>query len=609
MAIKNFEPIQKSKKYILKMMGPNPEQHHYEFVNWVSKALPNKNWKLWAARHYKNQPEDFTPEVKQELEHFGGSTHIPEVSKVRFDKQHDLHTGMKIFQDAYDRYNNRIKENKNLVKPSEKTEKVVEGAKPNRHWFDLGVGACEDEGKAMGHCGNVPSRVEGDKLLSLRTEHKVGDKIYHEPHLTFISNNGFLGEMKGRGNTKPSKEYHQDIANLLKNPNIKGVLGRGHSSKNNFEFNDLSPELQREVKEANPDLITSVDDDDLDKIISKKDTFPEKHRDILIDAIENPNLDHKHHEKLVNDKNPQVRYAIARNLNLDPKHHEKLVNDEHPQIRYAIAKNPNLDPKHHEKLVNDEHPQIRYAIAKNPNLDPKYHEKFVNHENFFLRSAIAENPNLNSKHQEKLVNDEEWSVRKAVAKNPNLDSKHHEKLVNDDVCLVRVAIAQNPNLDSKHHEKLVNDKDWYVRLAMAENPNLDHKHHEKLVNDEEWIVLEVIAGNPKLDSKYHEKFVNHENFFLRSAIARNPSLDPKHQEKLANDDAPPVRYAIAKNPNLDPKYHEKLINDEDFNVRKAIARNPSLDPKFYEKLANHEDLAVREALAENPSYIKYKKGQ
>jgi hypothetical protein len=583
MAIKNFEPIQKSKKYILKMMGPNPEQHHYEFVNWVSKALPNKNWKLWAARHYKNQPEDFTPEVKQELEHFGGSTHIPEVSKVRFDKQHDLHTGMKIFQDAYDRYNNRIKENKNLVKPLEKTEKVVEGAKPNRHWFDLGVGACEDEGKAMGHCGNVPSRVEGDKLLSLRTERKVGDKIYHEPHLTFVVNNGFLGEMKGRGNTKPFKEYHQDIANLLKNPNIKGVIGGGHSSKNNFEFSDLSPELQKEVKEANPDLITSVDGDDLDKIISKKDTFPEKHRNILIDAIENPNLDPKHHEKLVNDDECFVREAIAQNPNLDPRHHEKLVNDKNPQVRYAIARNPSLDPKHQEKLVNDENWYVREAIARNPNLDPKHHEKLVNDDHGYIRRAIALNPNLDPKHHEKLVNDEDWGVRRAI--------------------------AENPNLDPKHHEKLVNDEEWDVRHAIAENPNLNSKHQEKLVNDKEWNVLRAIARNPKLDSKYHEKFVNHENCFLRSAIARNPNLAPKYKEKLVNDDHPSVRYAIAKNLKLDFKHQEKLINDEDFNVRKAIARNPSLDPKFYEKLANHEDLAVREALAENPSYIKYKKGQ
>jgi hypothetical protein len=533
MIVKNFELPQKRKKDIFKIMGCNLEQHHYEFSKWISKALPNQNWQVWAARHYKNKPEDFTPEVKQELEHFGGSTHIPEVAKVRFDKQHDLHTGMKMFQQAYDQYNNRIKENKNLVKPTEKTQKVVEGAKPNRHWFGLGVGACENEGKAMGHCGNVPSEVEGDELLSLRTEHKIKNQIYHEPHLTFVVNNGFLGEMKGRANTKPSKEYHRDIANLLKNPNIKGVIGGGHAPENNFEFNDLSPELQREVKEANPDLITSVDD--LEKIISKKDIFPEKHRNILINAIKNPNLDHKHHEKLLNDDKCFIREAIARNPNLDSKYHEKLVNDQEWNVREAIARNLNLDPKYHEKLVNDKSACVRLAIAQNPNLDPKHHEK--------------------------LVNDEEWSVRKAIAKNPNLDPKHHEKLVNDDVCLVRAAIAQNPNLDSKHHEKLVNDKDWYVRLAMAENRNLDPKHHEKLVNDEQWSVRRAIAQNPNLDPKYHEKLINDEDFNVRKAIARNPSLDPKFYEKLANHEDLAVREALAENPSY-IKYKEGQQKEE-----------------------------------------------
>jgi hypothetical protein len=226
--------------------------------------------------------------------------------------------------------------------------------------------------------------------LSLRTERKIGNKIYHEPHLTFVVNNGFLGEMKGGGNTKPSKEYHRDIVNLLKNPNIKGIIGGGYAPKSNFEFNDLSPELQREVNEANPDLITSVDD--LEKIISKKDNFPEKHRDILIDAIENPNLDYQHHEKLLDDDKCFVREAIARNPNLNPKYHEKLVNDRQWNVREAIARNLNLDPKYHEKLVNDKSAYVRLAIAQNPNLDPKHHEKLVNDEEWDVRHAIAENP-------------------------------------------------------------------------------------------------------------------------------------------------------------------------------------------------------------------------
>jgi hypothetical protein len=531
---KNFKPLQKGKKDILQMMGPEPEQHHHEFANWASKALPNQNWQTWAARHYKNKPEDFTPEVKQELEHFGGSTHIPEVAKVRFDKQHDLHTGMKMFQDAYDQYNNRIKENKNLVKPTEKTQKVVEGAKHNRHWFGLGVGACENEGKAMGHCGNVPSEVEGDELLSLRTEHKIKNQIYHEPHLTFVVNNGFLGEMKGRANTKPSKEYHRDITNLLKNPNIKGIIGGGYAPENNFEFNDLSPELQREVKQANPNLLV-LDDEGIDKIFFGKVNLPEKHKDVLFD--------------------------IAINLNLDPKYQEKFVNDKNWAIRRAIALNPNLDPKYHEKLINDKEAEVRHAIALNPNLDPKYYEKLVNHKDESIRLAIAENPNLDPKYHEKFVNDEEWSVRKAIARHPKLDPKNYEKLVNDEC--------------------------WSVREAIAENPNLDPKNYEKLMNDEDWCVREAIAENPNLDPKYHEKFVNDNHSYVRRAIALNPNLDPKYHEKLVNDNEAKVRRAIALNHNLDPRYYEKLVNDNDPYVRQNLEKNPSY--KKYKKVQLKEE--------------------
>jgi hypothetical protein len=458
MAIKKFEPSQKKKKDVLKMMGPQPEQHHYEFIKWISKALPNKNWQIWATRHYRKNPQDFTSEVKQELEHFGGSTHIPEVAKVRFDKQHDLHSGVKMFQDAYDRYNKRIKNDKNFVKPSKETTKIVEGSKPNRHWFLLSVRACENEGKAMGHCGNIPSKWENDELLSLRTEHKVRDKIYHEPHLTFVVNNGFLGEMKGRGNTKPTKEYYRDIANLLKDRRIKGVVGGGYGSKNNFEFSDLSPELQKEVKAANPDLIV-LDNEDIDKILSGKVNLPEKHKNILVDIAKKPNLDPKYYEKLVNHRHSIVRSSIAKNPNLDPKYYEKLVNDEDSDVRNAVAQNPNLDPRHHEKLVNDEDWRVRCAIARNPNLDPKYYEKLVNDKDHAVRYTIAKNPNLDPKYHERFVNDKDSGIRCAIARNPNLDPKYYEKLVNDTYLHIRDAIAKNPNYIKYKEEQSKKEKE------------------------------------------------------------------------------------------------------------------------------------------------------
>jgi hypothetical protein len=97
--------------------------------------------------------------------------------------------------------------------------------------------------------------------------------------------------------------------------------------------------LQKEVKLANPGLVV-LDNEGIEKILSGSVKLPEKHKD--------------------------VRFAIAKNPNLDPRHHERLVNDEDWSVRSAIAENPNLDPRHYERLVNDDYSLVRSAIAANP---------------------------------------------------------------------------------------------------------------------------------------------------------------------------------------------------------------------------------------------------
>ena len=81
----------------------------------------------------------------------------------------------------------------------------------------------------------------------------VDGDIYYKPHLTFIFNNGFLGEMKGRANDKPADRYHDYIVALLKLPIVEGVIGGGYEPENNFELDDLSEEHLEEIREAKGD--------------------------------------------------------------------------------------------------------------------------------------------------------------------------------------------------------------------------------------------------------------------------------------------------------------------------------------------------------------------
>lgn len=128
----------------------------------------------------------------------------------------------------------------------------------NMGWFDLKRPYCKQEGDAMGHCGNAASKDPNDTVLSLREIKKQkNNRFLSKPHLTFILKRGaFLGEMKGRANTKPKEEYHPYIMQLLMHKKadgnylVKHIEGGGYKPENNFDIEDLSDsDLQKLANE------------------------------------------------------------------------------------------------------------------------------------------------------------------------------------------------------------------------------------------------------------------------------------------------------------------------------------------------------------------------
>lgn len=118
-------------------------------------------------------------------------------------------------------------------------------------WYDLNTGSCSAEANAMGHCGNAGAK-HGDTILSLRR--RVGDNLYR-PSLTFIlSEDGLLGEMKGRANEKPKERYHDMIVALLRDPRITGIDGGGYAPENNFSLRDLDDDERIQLQKEKPEL-------------------------------------------------------------------------------------------------------------------------------------------------------------------------------------------------------------------------------------------------------------------------------------------------------------------------------------------------------------------
>lgn len=126
-------------------------------------------------------------------------------------------------------------------------------------WVLLDRAGCRAEGNAMGHCGNMPSMKEGQRILSLRKKTTHGSKSYWRPSLTFILNkDGTLGEMKGRANEKPQPKYHPYIIALLKSDIITGIRGGGFAPKQNFHLSDLSSALSDDLRDSKPEIFEKV---------------------------------------------------------------------------------------------------------------------------------------------------------------------------------------------------------------------------------------------------------------------------------------------------------------------------------------------------------------
>jgi hypothetical protein len=235
-----------------------------------------------------------------------------------------------------------------------------------------------------------------------------------------------------------------------------------------------------------------------------------------------------------------------------------LAGDEDRYVRQAIAFNPNLDPKHHGRLVNNADWTVRKAIALNSNLDPKFHERLANDEDSIVREAIAFNPNLDPKHHERLANDENPSVRIAIARNSNLDPKHHERLVRDGYWDVRKAIASNPNLDPKLYNILLKDSDPSVRAAIKKNPSYIKwkEEQEKSKNNinksdlnksdnfiRRGILLAALAGTAQ---HIHNELQGQKEEASRPYASQEVAIEkPKTESEKAFDEAQKQAFGIA----------------------------------------------------------------
>ena len=595
--------------------NPNPkagkEKHPlHDFL----KKMPNSNWKDWVKSNYDNNPKSFTEDVKSSLEHYSGMTHIPDVANTRFTSSHSFKEGIDILREAEKQYIERTKNKKNFAELPSTAKKVLDFG-DGMAWWDLRKPYCENEGMAMGHCGNKASHKPYHTILSLRKEYNLDGKKYYEPHLTFVLDKeyGALGEMKGRANEKPSPKYHRYIKELLKQPFIKMIKGGGYRPENNFCFSDLALEYQKEVLDVNPDLVyDDVSQDNLYKILMLPEEY--RHAEWRCHAAKNIDLskiDSTTIESLINS-DFNISYNLCLNSTLPLHLVEHLAVYPDYAVRSIIAERPNLPSYLIEKLATDEDPHVRSEVAKRQDIEPIMVEKYANDEDCTVRNSVAERPDLPDHLVEKLANDNDWKVRRSVAARPGLPDHLVEKLANDNDWEVRRIIAERSGLPDHLVEKLANDEHWFVRCIIAGKPGLPEHLVEKLANDEHWTVCESIAKQQNMTLKAMEILSQSGSCSIFLSLASNPRLPSHLIESIAArsknfkpDEAKQIHQRLASHPNTPAHLLEQYADEHDVTLHENLAKNPNLPADIAENLLNDNQHRVIWNLSENPNLPDY----
>jgi len=222
-------------------------------IDWAIKTLGREDRVIWYLRQIKTHP--ISESLKEQLNHFMGMAKtVKSIEDYKFnpnDPEQKILNELSILEQ---RSKEQYEETSHLV-PQEGVKILDLGSK--WAWWDLQKGYSVDEANAMGHCGNA-NHHDGDTILSLREEKKVGSQLAYEPHCTFIINDGTLGEMKGRANEKPVKKYHKAIIALLESPLVKHVMGGGYQNKAkghvNFSLDDLTDSEREHLFKLKPHL-------------------------------------------------------------------------------------------------------------------------------------------------------------------------------------------------------------------------------------------------------------------------------------------------------------------------------------------------------------------
>lgn len=271
-----------------------------------------------------------------------------------------------------------------------------------------------------------------------------------------------------------------------------------------------------------------------------------------------------------------LRIAIARHPHACASTLQKFANSPSFRLRCLVAQNPNLAPNLVEKLLQDKNLEVRRAALRGflnqDQANSKVDNKALN--DFLQQWQSTQNPETSSDTLIQLASSEWIIIREAVA----LHSQAAMTILNSESTFKN----HQTNAPVTLLEKLALDKNLVVKVAAAKNSDvpldiLEHltrNHHcHSLVHLA--AVKTLLKHYPKHAGLFFERYISNtpfasiSRFFILLHSLTPNDLLIKHFRSSSWLE----RYAIATNPNTPKHIREHLAQDANRIVRAAAKAN------------------------------------
>lgn len=343
-------------------------------------------------------------------------------------------------------------------------------------------------------------------------------------------------------------------------------------------------------------------------------------------------------ETLANDKDSEVRWAVATRVDLSDETAMALASDDEWEVRFALIQNPAAVERVPSDLVADvvrdapgasfmqvlriieDLPEsdefdvaisealtrmstsrardVRGTVARHPLTPPQTLERLARTTDVELRAHVAGNISTPEHTLETLAQDDKPDVRAAVAENGSTPLATVHDLSHDGAPKTRAAVAARGELDLEILARLLEDDDAGVQRVARRHASAAEaaRRFGQIADSTGGDIAQAVAGEP-IDREAFETLAGSRRAEERMKAAYDERTPVDILEFLGGERSKQVRRAVAANPHAPSRLLRQLAEDDDEQVRQAVAFNGATTPEVLIDLAGRSiDLALMVAL-------------